>query len=288
MTPDARFEWEEMAGKDKERYMSQMKEYRQACSAANISSKMKDPTAPKRPMSAFLAFSNERRAGVKRNHPELTNADLSKALSKQWRECDPVVKAKYVDEEAKLRAQYKKDTTAWKKDQQERNRELESQRVAAGLYTDTEVQAASPSTQQQQHIQAARSSSHQFPGMGFPYLGNQPQIPAHTTNPQSLFMQSIQPGFGFQSSLPSPEQQQMLLAQQLASQSGKFLASVRFMATHSPIRSAGLEYKPILSASHFSTSISVSSTGHGSANAACLCCSTSASCICGEGVHGRS
>ena len=65
---------------------------------------MKDPTAPKRPMSAFLAYSNSRRAALKRKNPKATNSDLSKMLSKAWKELDPTERATYMEEEASLRA----------------------------------------------------------------------------------------------------------------------------------------------------------------------------------------
>jgi len=42
----------------------------------------KDPSAPKRPMSAFLAFSNGRRADLKRQNPNATNSDLSKVSAR--------------------------------------------------------------------------------------------------------------------------------------------------------------------------------------------------------------
>lgn len=74
-----------------------------------------DPDAPKRPMSAFLAFSNQRRAELKRNNPQATNADLSKMLSKQWKELDPETKNKYVEEEAGLRKKYKGDIATWRR-----------------------------------------------------------------------------------------------------------------------------------------------------------------------------
>lgn len=75
----------------------------------------KDPSAPKRPMSAFLAFSNKRRAGLKREHPEATNADLSKMLSKTWREAPDELRKKYTDEEAELRSHYKVEMAKWRK-----------------------------------------------------------------------------------------------------------------------------------------------------------------------------
>ena len=55
--------------------------------------KTKDPSAPKRPMSAFLAYSNSRRAALKREHPKSTNADLSRMLSKTWKELPPTDRA---------------------------------------------------------------------------------------------------------------------------------------------------------------------------------------------------
>ena len=75
----------------------------------------KDPSAPKRPMSAFLAYSNSRRAGLKRLNPKATNADLSKMLSKSWKELAADDRAKYMEEEAELRAKYKTDMAVWRK-----------------------------------------------------------------------------------------------------------------------------------------------------------------------------
>jgi len=75
----------------------------------------KDPTAPKRPMSAFLAFSNKRRAGLKRENPDATNADLSKMLSVTWKEAPDELRKKYMEEEAALRATYKVEMAKWRK-----------------------------------------------------------------------------------------------------------------------------------------------------------------------------
>jgi hypothetical protein len=75
----------------------------------------KDPTAPKRPMSAFLAFSNSRRAALKRVNPTATNADLSKMLSKTWKETPEELRKEYTEIEAELRAQYKVLMGAWRK-----------------------------------------------------------------------------------------------------------------------------------------------------------------------------
>ena len=93
----------------------------------------KDPTAPKRPMSAFLAFSNKRRAALKRQHPDATNADLSKMLSKTWREAPEELRRKYMDEEAELRAQYKIEMAKWRKKVAEEKKAERKEREAMAL-----------------------------------------------------------------------------------------------------------------------------------------------------------
>jgi hypothetical protein len=75
----------------------------------------KDPNAPKRPMSAFLAFSNPRRGMVKQNNPEMNNSQVSKALSKMWKEAPDHVRQIYINEEASKRNQYKLAMAEWKK-----------------------------------------------------------------------------------------------------------------------------------------------------------------------------
>lgn len=113
MSEEDREIWNEKSRIDKARYDYEMQDYNQArkLSKTNI----KDPNAPRRPMSAFLAFSNKRRASLKREHPTATNADLSKMLSKSWKEIPSEMKQEYVQEEAKLRAKYKTDAVLWRK-----------------------------------------------------------------------------------------------------------------------------------------------------------------------------
>ena len=65
-------------------------------------------------ISAYLAYSNKRRAALKRLYPDATNAELSKMLSKAWREADPAIKAEYIEEEARLRAEYNIAMMPWR------------------------------------------------------------------------------------------------------------------------------------------------------------------------------
>lgn len=78
-------------------------------------SRSDDGEAPKRPMSAFLAFSNKRRKSLKRQYPCASNADLSKMLAKTWHEAPEAIREKYINEAAALSEQYKADISKWRK-----------------------------------------------------------------------------------------------------------------------------------------------------------------------------
>lgn len=73
-----------------------------------------DPSAPKRPASAFLAFSNARRASVKAENKAASNGEISRILSKMWKEAPASIKQKYTDDEAKAREQYKIRILEWR------------------------------------------------------------------------------------------------------------------------------------------------------------------------------
>mmetsp|Transcript_9128 Transcript_9128/g.18354 ORF Transcript_9128/g.18354 Transcript_9128/m.18354 type:complete len:325 (-) Transcript_9128:471-1445(-) len=93
----------EMAKKDKERYEIEKANYKGPWKVIDI----KDRNTPKRPMSAFLAFSNARRKEVSESNPMLTNGEISKILSDMWRDAPPQQKLIYHDQENKLRLNYK-------------------------------------------------------------------------------------------------------------------------------------------------------------------------------------
>ena len=116
LAPEDREEWELKAEADRARYEEEKANYKGPWKIpAHNKRSTKDPTAPKRPMSAFLAYSNSRRAALKRQNPKATNSDLSKMLSKSWKELDGEERAKYMEEEADLRTKYKADMAVWRK-----------------------------------------------------------------------------------------------------------------------------------------------------------------------------
>lgn len=113
ISPEDRAKYDEMAKKDKERYEREKASYTAPPGASR--KKQRDPTAPRRPMSAFLAFANSRRAKVKAEQPQCSNGEISKILSGMWKEAADDVKQKYRDEESALWAKYKSEMQDWRK-----------------------------------------------------------------------------------------------------------------------------------------------------------------------------
>jgi HMG (high mobility group) box len=107
--------WDDLAARDKARFDVEKQMYQGPWKVAANRRTPKDPSAPKRPSSAFLAFSNKRRAELKKSNPNATNADLSKMLSKTWKTCDEETRREYTEAEATLRAKYKVNIAEWRR-----------------------------------------------------------------------------------------------------------------------------------------------------------------------------
>lgn len=76
----------------------------------------KDPRAPKRPMSAFLKYSQQMRPVVKEENPYMSNTDVSRLLGEMWRNASPKDKAPYREQEEQERALYKEQIKKFKDD----------------------------------------------------------------------------------------------------------------------------------------------------------------------------
>ncbi|KAI8818951.1 putative nonhistone protein 6 [Fimicolochytrium jonesii] len=66
----------------------------------------KDPNAPKKPLSAFMIFSQENRPRIKEENPDATFGDLGKLLGAAWKEINPKDKALYEKKQEKAKQQY--------------------------------------------------------------------------------------------------------------------------------------------------------------------------------------
>jgi hypothetical protein len=115
LSPDEREIWEEMARRDKARYEVEKKFYNGPWKVLATKRSQKDPNAPKRPMSAFLAFSNLKRAEVKEMNPGLGNSERSRVLAKMWKEAPEDERKEYIDKEYKLRQLYKTAIAEWRR-----------------------------------------------------------------------------------------------------------------------------------------------------------------------------
>lgn len=106
--------WDAKATMDRERYEKEKMAYDGPWSVPIGHRQRKDASAPKRPASAFLAFSNSRRAAAKRDNKDASNAEISRILSKMWKEAPEEVRKIYQDEEATARAEYKIKIAEWR------------------------------------------------------------------------------------------------------------------------------------------------------------------------------
>jgi high mobility group protein B4 len=75
-----RAKYDAMAREDKARYELEKASYTAPPGVASAK-KQRDPNAPKRPMSAFLAFANSRRGAVKGQNQDCSNGEISKVRS---------------------------------------------------------------------------------------------------------------------------------------------------------------------------------------------------------------
>jgi len=74
---------------------------------------LKDPNAPKRPLSGFFHFSNVGRAKIKASNPDFTVADISKELSRRWHALDEVTKSMFEQMAENDKARFREEKAAY-------------------------------------------------------------------------------------------------------------------------------------------------------------------------------
>jgi len=74
----------------------------------------KNPLAPKRPMSAFLMYAQQKRRPLQRENPDMPNADISRLLGELWRNTSLADKRPFLEREEFERKIYKAKVEAWK------------------------------------------------------------------------------------------------------------------------------------------------------------------------------
>jgi len=127
LSAEDRAHWEEIAAKDKQRYMVEKSTYTGPWQVPWKRAK-KDPSAPKRPMSAFLYFSQGRRTRIKNENPDMKNTEVSRILGEMWRNASEEDRQPFVDKEKSEREKYKVAMAKWKEEfESKREAEAKSQ-----------------------------------------------------------------------------------------------------------------------------------------------------------------
>mmetsp|Transcript_28984 Transcript_28984/g.40727 ORF Transcript_28984/g.40727 Transcript_28984/m.40727 type:complete len:615 (-) Transcript_28984:302-2146(-) len=75
--------------------------------------KKKDPNAPKAPLSAYILFSNWKRADIQEKNPESSFLSMGKKLGEEWGKLSDAEKQKWKDKAKIAQAEYEKDLEAY-------------------------------------------------------------------------------------------------------------------------------------------------------------------------------
>jgi HMG (high mobility group) box len=113
LSAEERIHWENVAAKDKQRFMVEKSSYTGPWQVPWKRAR-KDPSAPKRPMSAFLYFSQEKRRQIKEANPNMRNTEISRVLGELWRNASDDVKLPHVEREKQEREKYKVAIADWR------------------------------------------------------------------------------------------------------------------------------------------------------------------------------
>lgn len=114
LTEEERKYWDDMAYLDKARFKVEMESYNGPLTVPKKFRAARDPIAPRRPVSAFLSYSNEKRAEVKLAHPLLGTNEFSAILTKMWKEAPAEERQAYLDRNAARSLAYKEKVAEWK------------------------------------------------------------------------------------------------------------------------------------------------------------------------------
>jgi len=182
LSPDDRAIWDKKAKVDKERYNLEKASYTGPWQVPWKRAK-KDPSAPKRPMSAFLFFSQDKRRIIKGENPGMRNTEISRILGEMWKNASDEEKSPHIEREAKERAKYKINIAKWRKEDSIQKEEAKKEQVEqAKLDAQSQLNYHLPpsttalGTDDSQSYSSQRSTQIQAPSQGLStqeyYQGN--------------------------------------------------------------------------------------------------------------------
>mmetsp|Transcript_9918 Transcript_9918/g.14024 ORF Transcript_9918/g.14024 Transcript_9918/m.14024 type:complete len:372 (+) Transcript_9918:92-1207(+) len=185
LPPEERKKWDEVAKQDKLRYNAEKSLYTGPWQVPSKRTR-KDPSAPKRPMSAFLFFSQGMRQKLKAENPELKNTQISCLLGQRWKTASEEERRPHIERERKEREEYKKNIADWreKRDEEEkamrkRRQDIAEQFVKSGLFEqgyNTQYAAQQPQLVMTPYVNASVVASTQGNVSQYPVSGQGAQI----------------------------------------------------------------------------------------------------------------
>merc|ERR1712029_414188 len=92
---------------------------------------IKDPNAPKKPLSAYFLFSQEERLKVEEAYPDYSITEVAKELGRRWASIDPAVKQSYEQRYQESRIQYEQALQAYKPQKKKKDPNAPKQPLSA-------------------------------------------------------------------------------------------------------------------------------------------------------------
>lgn len=92
---------------------------------------MKDPNAPKKPLSAYFLFSQDERLKVKAENPEYSITEVAKELGRRWATIDPALKQQYEHRYQSARKVYDQEMSAYKPQKKKKDPNAPKQPLSA-------------------------------------------------------------------------------------------------------------------------------------------------------------
>jgi len=92
---------------------------------------MKDPNAPKKPLSAYFLFSQDERLKVRAEFPDYSITEVAKELGRRWATIDPALKQQYEQRYQESRRDYETAMTAYKPQKKKKDPNAPKQPLSA-------------------------------------------------------------------------------------------------------------------------------------------------------------
>merc|ERR1719228_2013278 len=99
---------------------------------------IKDPNAPKKPLSAYFLFSQEERLKVKAENPDYSITEVAKELGKRWATLNPALKNSYEQRYQDARKVYDQEMNHYKPQKKKKDPNAPKQPLSAYFIFSTE------------------------------------------------------------------------------------------------------------------------------------------------------